>query len=100
VHQSSRKRALYEPTDVEGVFRAKGMVRAIPNPTGQSVEITAPWGEPQYGDAECLFASVYDPAQPDVVGPDRYIIDNDSFLATYGTLQEVYGQQAAVAGAR
>lgn len=85
----------YEATDEEGVFRAKGMARAIQNPTGTDIEIMAPWGEPQYGGPDCMVATVFDPDQPDVIGSDRYIIGGEEFQATYAPIEEVYGHQAA-----
>lgn len=77
----------YGATDEEGVFKAKGMARAVQNPTGGPIEIMAPWGEPQYGDAECMVATVYDPDQPDVVSDDRYIIGHQEFEDTYGLVE-------------
>lgn len=79
----------YEPTTEDGVYRAKGMARALTNPTGAPIEITAPWGEKQFGDADCLIATVFDPAQPDVVSSDRYIIGANEFQDTYGPADEV-----------
>jgi hypothetical protein len=87
----------YETTDEEGVFRAKGMARAFQNPTGGDIEIMAPWGEPQYGDADCMLATVFDPATPDVIGADRYIIGGAEFRETYAPYAEVYGDPTAQA---
>jgi ADP-ribose pyrophosphatase YjhB (NUDIX family) len=78
----------YEATEEPGVFRAKGMVRAIDNPTGRPIEITAPWGEKQYGKRDCKLAVVYDPAQPEVVGTDRDIIGAEEFAGTYGLVDD------------
>lgn len=85
----------YEATEEEGVFRAKGMARAVANPTGTDIEIMAPWGEPQYGGPDCMVATVFDPDQPDVIGADRYIIGGEEFAETYAPFEEVYGPQAA-----
>jgi hypothetical protein len=82
----------YETTDQEGVFRAKGMARAIPNPEGTDIEITAPWGEPQYGGPDSMVATVYDPEQPDVIGADRYLIGGEEFKQTYAPAEEVLPQ--------
>lgn len=82
----------YEETDEPGVFRAKGMARILDNPTGGEVSVTAPWGEEQVGGADCKFASLYDPTQPDVVSSDRYIIGGAEFAETYGPAAEVLGQ--------
>lgn len=82
----------YGATEEEGIFKAKGMARAVQNPTGNPIEIIAPWGEPQYGNAECMIATVYDPNQPDVVSEDRYIIGRQEFEDTYG-LADIQPQQ-------
>jgi hypothetical protein len=87
----------YETTEEEGVFRAKGMARALQNPTGQSIEITAPWGEKQFGNPDCMVATVFDPEQPDVIGNDRYIIGAEEFRDTYAPIEEVYGPQTPTA---
>lgn len=64
-----------------GKFQAKGVIRAYSNPTGGKVEITAPWGEKQFGDERCYFATAvsenFDPTQ------DCYIIGYDEFMETY-----------------
>lgn len=72
----------YEPTDADGVYCARGMARIIRNDTGESVEIMAPWGEPQDGGENCYFAVSYDPENPDEIGDDRYILSENDF-ATY-----------------
>lgn len=79
----------YEITAEEGVFRAKGMARALRNDTGAPIEIMAPWGEPQFGDENCMIATVFDPDKPDEIGADRYIIGADEFADTYGPIEEV-----------
>jgi hypothetical protein len=64
-----------------GKFQAKGRIRAYPNPTGKNVEITAPWGEQQFGDSMCYFASaISENLEPTA---DRYIIGYDEFAETY-----------------
>lgn len=83
----------YESTTDEGVFRAKGMARAFKNDTGAPIEITAPWGEPQYGDENCMIATVFDPDSPDHIGSDRYIIGADEFAETYGPIEEVLADE-------
>lgn len=65
------------------VYQAKGSVRAIQNPTGQPITITAPWGEEQHWDERCYVVSTYDPADPNSVSGDRYIIGHDEFHETY-----------------
>lgn len=74
---------LYEGTKEDGRYQAKGIIRAYQNPTGNPVEITAPWGEKQYGDENCWFAAGTD----DQLNPteDRYIIGDKEFRETYGT---------------
>ena len=47
----------------------------------------APWGAEQFGDSECLLATVYDPNNPDEIGKDRYIIGREEFLDTYGNMR-------------
>ncbi|HTB48745.1 MAG TPA: PGDYG domain-containing protein [Verrucomicrobiae bacterium] len=78
----------YEATEEEGIFRAKGMARAFQNPTGGDIKIMAPWGEEQFGNAACMIATVYDPEQLNVIGPDRYIIGHEEFLATYAPVEQ------------
>lgn len=73
----------YEPTNQEGVFHAKGMARIVKNPTGRPIEVMAPWGEKQSGDADCMVATIFDPEQPDDISADRYIIGHQEFLDTY-----------------
>lgn len=64
-----------------GKFKAKGRIRVYLNPTGENVEITAPWGEKQFGDSRCYFASaVGENLEPT---SDRYIIGHDEFEETY-----------------
>ena len=72
------------------------MARIIDNPTGGEVSVIAPWGEEQVGAADCKFASLYDPTQPDVISTDRYIIGAAEFAETYGPAAEVLGQQVPV----
>jgi hypothetical protein len=81
----------YEPTETEGVYRAKGMSRALKNPTGGDIQVMAPWGEMQFGGPDAMIATVFDPANPDEISDDRYIIGAEEFADTYGTYEEVYG---------
>jgi hypothetical protein len=67
----------------DGRYQAKGACRAFPNPTGDEITIIAPWGEEQHGGADAMVAVLYDPAQPDVIGSDRYIIGGKEFKNTY-----------------
>ena len=82
----------YEPTDEPGVYRAKGMARIIQNDTGDAVEIEAPWGDPQNGDAKCYFCAPYSKDNPDDLAEgDRYILSENDFAA-YGLADEVLGK--------
>ena len=82
----------YEPTDELGVYRAKGMARIIQNDTGDTVEIEAPWGGPQNGDAKCCFCAPYNKDDPeDLAEGDRYILSENDFAA-YGLADEVLGE--------
>lgn len=74
-------RARYELRG-DGQYQAKGVIHAFKNPTGGDVEVMAPWGEMQYGDANCWFAAGTD----DDLAPtkDCYIIGGDEFKETYG----------------
>ena len=73
----------YEATDENGVFRAKGKARIVPNPTGRPIKIVAPWGEEQFGGPDALIATVYDPNNPDEISANRYIIGRSEFNTTY-----------------
>ncbi|MCL2869700.1 PGDYG domain-containing protein [Candidatus Saccharibacteria bacterium] len=73
----------YETTDKDGEYRANGKARIMQNDTGKPIEIVAPWGELQRGDADCMIAALYDPKKPYSLSKDRYIIAKDAFEATY-----------------
>lgn len=73
----------YEPTGEPGVFRAKGMVRGFKNPTGAEITVVAPWGEVMHGGPNCVIVAVYDPAHPDEISSDRYIVGGGEFAQTY-----------------
>lgn len=74
--------ARYDPTTEPGVLQAKGRIRVIENPTGSPVWINAPWGEPQYGAADCLFAcTVRADGSLDLAKP--YIIGRAELAQTY-----------------
>lgn len=79
----------YEPHDGRH-YRARGMGRIIPNTTGHEVEIDAPWGGTQNGAADCYFCCAYDPANPDELGTNRYILSQNDFQA-YAPAKEVLG---------
>ena len=71
-------------------FRAKGMARIIPNPTGNPIEIEAPWGGVQTGGADCYVCATYDRECPDEVSTNRYILSANDF-ANYSLAEEVLG---------
>lgn len=73
----------------DGRFQAKGFVRAIKNPTGKDIEITAPWGEKMHGDKDCMIAVQCDKdGNLTGDGTDRYIIGGKEFKDTYGSSSE------------
>lgn len=75
----------YDATEIEGVFKAKGMARAIDNPTGGDISVIAPWGEVQNGGPDAKILVAVDPEDPYAeIGTDRYIIGGQEFLDTYG----------------
>ncbi len=73
----------YELTSETGTYKAKGMIRTFPNPTGQPATIVPSWGGTQTGATNCMFATPYDPVNPNHIGADRYIIGYNEFLETY-----------------
>ena len=75
--------ARYEETDVVGVWKAKGFIKAIPNPYAEEIEILAPWGEPQFGEVDCFLAVTIDGPEDEVISDDRYIIEGAAFSNTY-----------------
>ena len=82
----------YEASDTPGVYRAKGMARIIKNDTGRSVQIEAPWGGTQEGDASCYFCAPYDRENPDDLAEGhRYILSENDFAA-YAPASEVLGE--------
>ena len=84
-------REKYEPTDQEGIYRARGMGRIIPNDTGEDIEIDAPWGGTQNGDAKCYFCAPYDPENPDDLAVNRRYLLSENDFAVYGPADEVLG---------
>lgn len=83
----------YESTDHEGLFRAKGRIRALPNLTGSDIRVRAPWGEVQHGRPDCMIATVCDPTHSDAIGSDRYLIGKDEFCTTYVSEEEISEKQ-------
>lgn len=67
----------YDPGEEEGVYIAKGYIRAIRNPFGKPIEIMAQWGKPQYGNAECMIGDICD--EQGVLDEEPYILDQSGF---------------------
>ncbi len=78
--------ARYEVGAEDGVYLAKGFVRAATNPFGKPIEIMASWGEAQRGDERCLFADVCDEKGNRDGSP--YIIAADEFARTYKQVED------------
>lgn len=74
--------ARYDATPEPGVFQAKGRIRVIENTTGGPVRIDAPWGEPQYGAADCRFACTVR-ADGSLNLAEPYIIGRTELAQTY-----------------
>ena len=72
----------YSKSDTEGVYKAKGYIRAIKNPYGKDIETLASWGKNQTGDVECYIADVCDESGYDM-GGEPYIIEHNAFSDTY-----------------
>jgi hypothetical protein len=70
-----------ESTNVPGVYRSTGYCRAIENPYGKPITISASWGAPQNGDEHCLIADTCD-ADGNLRG-EPYLIDRTAFTQTY-----------------
>lgn len=67
---------------------AKGQIRAIRNPYGRKVAITASWGEQQTGDADARFAATYTPSTRKT-SKDAYIVAGQPFKQTYEAVNPV-----------
>lgn len=81
---------LYEASDEEGVYKAKGLAKLIPNDTNREVEIELPesWGGGLMGgDKNCFFRQPCDIDGNPTGRPS--IIAADAVEATYGPLAEV-----------
>ena len=75
----------YEPTEVPGVYLAKGYCRAVVNPYGEKIKITPSWGGEQVGDWQCFIADSCDYCG--ICDGEPYIIDSQSFNATYAPVK-------------
>lgn len=71
----------YQPTEVPGVYQAKGYSRITPNPFGEEIEIMASWGSVQSGDARCYFADTCN--TEGVTDGEPYLLGFDEFESTY-----------------
>ena len=78
-----RFRSRYQEGGRPGVFRARGVVRAVRNPTGGPIAVTAPWGEEMVGGSDCWVVEVADPDDLGARSADRYLIGAEEFSATY-----------------
>lgn len=58
-----------------GIWQAKGEVRAVKNFTGKDITIMAPWGEEQHGGRDCYIV--------EADSGERYIIGDQEFKDTY-----------------
>lgn len=79
----------YTETDVPGYYRSTDGIRAMINPTGTPISISAPWGSPQSGESDCIVAmtvSLDKPTQPTDV---RYIVGDDEFDDTYEPAEQL-----------
>lgn len=77
---------LYEATDEPGKFQAKGIVKAIKNPTDKWVQIKKSWGT-QEGAPDSMFAVTYNPENNELVGSMR-IIGAQEFADTYEPIEQ------------
>ena len=79
--------SLYELPGIDGVYKPKGFVRAIPNPFKKPIEITASWG-PQTGDENCfIIDSCDDKGESMALSPK--LIGGKEFKDTY-LLKDLY----------
>lgn len=73
--------AKYTETGAEGVYQARGLCRALPNPYHIPIEIEASWGEPMRGDGQCYIVDACDQNGTPAGAP--YLIAGPVFAATY-----------------
>lgn len=74
-------KARYDSTEKEGVYRAKGKIKAVLNPYKKDITIIAPWGKEQHGAADCYVAALFD--EEDIISTHRYLIEHEAFHQTY-----------------
>jgi hypothetical protein len=76
-------KARYSPMPrKKGVYIPRGYVVAIRNPLRRPISIRAPWGEMQYGSANCVIADIFDPVTKQRAG-QPYLIGHTEFNRTY-----------------
>jgi hypothetical protein len=75
----------YEPSSEDGIYEARGYIRAIKNPFSKPIQIMASWGEKQNGNEHCWIADVSDVSGNTEGEP--YIIEADAFSETYKEVQ-------------
>lgn len=61
-------------------YESTGQIRAVRNPWGERIVIDAPWGERQFGGADCWVAVRLDDGK---VSDNRYLIGAGEFADTY-----------------
>ncbi|MBT3070014.1 PGDYG domain-containing protein [Rhodomicrobium sp. Az07] len=66
----------------KNVYVAQGEVIAVQNPFGCPIEIIAPWGKKQAGEADCMVADALDPATGER-GGEPYLIARAEFEGSY-----------------
>lgn len=69
--------------DLDGVWRAFGLIRALKNPWNKSITILAPWGGPMNGAEDCWIATPVDVDGNVQDSNDMYIIAPKEFEETY-----------------
>ncbi len=79
----------YKPVEgKQNIYKSKGVIHALPNPTGNPVSIDASWGKKEFGGADCIFAVAIDESNPleiegKEIGKSRYLIGRKEFENTY-----------------
>lgn len=91
--QSFRDR--YEQTERSaqmGIYRARGLIRCIQNPTDTDIRISAYWGDYQDGDTDCFICAPVDRQNLDDLGVGkRYLLSRNDFETTYQPVEEILG---------
>lgn len=70
----------YEATSEDGVYQSQGKIQVAQNPYDEEVSLMAAWGELQFGDSDCFFASPIDSDEVYIIGyqefKNTYILDS------------------------